>query len=217
MTKNKNFNNPFGDLKVPKKKAQKGPKKPIEKLPKAPQKNDRNLFLEEMEGVKKMGKDSKKVTQKVKVPASAPKEMGQISSLAEMIEENWRENPDAQVYFSGEYVEIKFPGCNEEHWKKLKKGKLSYEGHLDLHGLTKIEAKDELKSFILESKRKNRTVILIITGKGKGSPGGVSVLREAVLSWLGSRALSKDVQAFCSAKQADGGLGAFYVLMKKSK
>ncbi|MDH5572217.1 MAG: Smr/MutS family endonuclease, partial [Gammaproteobacteria bacterium] len=53
--------------------------------------------------------------------------------------------------------------------------------------------------------------VRIIHGKGYGSVSQQPVLKQFVNYWLRQR---EDIMAFCSARQADGGTGAVYVLLK---
>ena len=50
---------------------------------------------------------------------------------------------------------------------RMRKGKLSPEGRIDLHGMTLAEAHPALISFILGSRAKGRRFVLVITGKGR--------------------------------------------------
>lgn len=56
--------------------------------------------------------------------------------------------------------------------------------------------------------------MLIITGKGKNSPGGEGVLRMQVPQWLARGPSARRVLAFVNARPGDGGLGALVVLMR---
>jgi DNA-nicking Smr family endonuclease len=56
--------------------------------------------------------------------------------------------------------------------------------------------------------------VRIIHGKGHGSHQRKPVLKGKVDHWLRQR---RDVLAFCSARQADGGTGAVYVLLRRPR
>jgi len=55
---------------------------------------------------------------------------------------------------------------------------------IDLHGLRVPEALDRVSAALTQAKRDEVSMIRIICGKGKGSPGGRGVLREAVAGHL---------------------------------
>ena len=96
--------------------------------------------------------------------------------------------------------------------KKLRQGKLAIDNSIDLHGLTIDEARQYLLEFLGECEADGSRVILIVHGKGYSSPGAKPVIKPLVNRWL--RELSS-VLAFASAKPADGGTGAVYVLLRK--
>lgn len=57
--------------------------------------------------------------------------------------------------------------------------------------------------------------VLIVHGKGRHSPRGAAVLRGELGAWLSQGVAAKDVLAFASLEDADGGSGALMVLLAK--
>lgn len=55
---------------------------------------------------------------------------------------------------------------------------------LDLHGLGVRAALAETETFLREAQRSGEREVRIVYGKGRGSPGGVGVLRQAVPAWI---------------------------------
>ena len=55
---------------------------------------------------------------------------------------------------------------------------------LDLHGLGVREAIAETERFLLAAAASGETEVRIVYGKGRGSPGGVGVLRTVIPRWL---------------------------------
>lgn len=98
--------------------------------------------------------------------------------------------------------------------KKLQEGAFSVQAELDLHGLSRKEARLELEGFIAECRRQNRTCVRIVHGKGHNSKDGVPVLKGLVQRWLSQRRLSRQLVAYVSARPVDGGAGAIYVLLR---
>lgn len=95
--------------------------------------------------------------------------------------------------------------------KNLRQGKYPIESTLDLHGLTVEQARNALRRFLSECEAAGIRHVIIIHGKGfrsKDKP----VIKAMVNRWL--RAVDT-ILAFHSAKPADGGNGAVYVLLKK--
>ncbi|VAW52726.1 hypothetical protein MNBD_GAMMA06-800 [hydrothermal vent metagenome] len=94
--------------------------------------------------------------------------------------------------------------------KKLRQGKHPIGHVLDLHGLTVIEARNELLEFLGECEALGIRYAIIIHGKGfrsKDKP----VIKPMVNRWLRS---VDNVLAFHAAQPKDGGSGAVYVLLK---
>ncbi len=58
------------------------------------------------------------------------------------------------------------------------------EAEIDLHGLSREEALNELAYFLTWAKSQDFHYARIITGKGMGSVGKVPVVRNAVLAFL---------------------------------
>lgn len=98
--------------------------------------------------------------------------------------------------------------------ERLRRGQLSIEGKLDLHGLTQQEAHDQLSGFIALSQKQGRRCILVVTGKGAWREGA-GILREMVPRWLNERLNRARVLAIAQAQPQHGGAGALYILLKR--
>jgi DNA-nicking Smr family endonuclease len=103
------------------------------------------------------------------------------------------------------------PGISRQPLRRLRRGYWGIEAQLDLHGLTRDEARVELVHFLDASVRHGFRCIRIIHGKGHSSRDGEPVLKARVGGWLSQRA---EVLAFCQARPEDGGGGAVLVLLK---
>jgi DNA-nicking Smr family endonuclease len=57
--------------------------------------------------------------------------------------------------------------------------------------------------------------VLIIHGRGRRSKDQIPVLKERLKVWLSRGRVGRGVLAFCTARPADGGAGALYVLLRK--
>ena len=96
--------------------------------------------------------------------------------------------------------------------KHLKRGVISVDYQLDLHGLTREEALTELPRFLRIARLKGQTAALVITGKGYNS-AAEPVLQQAVAAWL--RDAGKElVVEFAPAPREMGGSGAFVVFLR---
>jgi DNA-nicking Smr family endonuclease len=122
---------------------------------------------------------------------------------------------ELDVTFSDEYIEGAVKGFSRKVMKKLKRGELPVQDHIDLHGLTKQEAEAVVGDFVYRSHRDGLRCILIIHGRGLNSPDSFPVLKEGLPLWLGRGKTGKLVLAFSTARPYDGGTGATYVLLRR--
>ncbi len=114
-----------------------------------------------------------------------------------------------------EHVEGVAHGVDRRLLRRLRRGEFSVQAHLDLHGLTRTEARAEVEPFITRSRALGRRCVLVIHGRGHNSPDQQPVLKPALVSWLSRGRLGRQVLAFCTARPTDGGAGALYVLLRK--
>lgn len=85
---------------------------------------------------------------------------------------------------------------------------------LDLHGTTAEAAVRRLESFLLACRRRGLGTVLVITGRGRHSPGGVGVLRQRIDAWLRGPGAGF-VAAYSPAPPRLGGDGAFLVHLRR--
>ena len=98
--------------------------------------------------------------------------------------------------------------------RRLAQGQIPIEARLDLHGLTAAQAERRLVRFVDQAARTNVRCVLVITGKGCDGKG---VLRRLVPLWLKTPPLSGQILAISQARQADGGGGALYVMLRRKR
>lgn len=118
---------------------------------------------------------------------------------------------------SDEFFEGHVMGLDPLVLAKLRAGQYSPESHIDLHGQTAELAQESLTTFIRHAYNKGQRSLVVVTGRGKNSPGGLSILRQNMQDWLTREPLKRAVLAFCTAQPKDGGAGAIYVLLRKYK
>ena len=116
-----------------------------------------------------------------------------------------------------EYVEGARAGLDPRLIVRLRRGEFPVEAHLDLHGMTQPDCRRALSSFILEAVRKGQRTVLVVPGRGLGSPGGRPVLKHAAVHCLSHGMLSAYVLGFVTARPTDGGAGALYVLLRRDR
>ncbi len=116
--------------------------------------------------------------------------------------------PDTQ-----EYVEWIHPAFRDDIIRILHEGRFSVQAYLDLHGFIVPEAEKELDDFITDSLKKGHGCVKIIHGRGLRSVKGAR-LKDVVVKRLSGH-FRRDLIAYVTARQCDGGLGALYVLLRK--
>jgi DNA-nicking Smr family endonuclease len=169
--------------------------------------DEESLFLSEMVGVTPLSSDNRvKIEKKPNKPLRTSDEnndftIDDVFSTAAITEDC----PDILSFSRS--------GLQHNVLKKLRQGKNPIEHALDLHGLTVEQARRGLLEFLAECEAAEIRHAIIVHGKGfrsKDKP----VIKPMVNRWLRAAAC---VLAFHSAQPQDGGSGAVYVLLKKSK
>ncbi|MGB8624362.1 MAG: Smr/MutS family protein [Paracoccaceae bacterium] len=108
-------------------------------------------------------------------------------------------------------------------FERMKRGRISPEGRIDLHGMTLAQAHPALISFILQSHGAGKRLVLVITGKGRdGADDGPMPVRRGVLKhqvpqWLNSAPLAGAVLQITPAHRKHGGSGAYYVYLRRHR
>ncbi|NNJ97611.1 MAG: hypothetical protein HKP12_10675 [Gammaproteobacteria bacterium] len=132
------------------------------------------------------------------------------------------EAPDERQGFSDGMFEDECPdhlhfersgGAQKTILKKLRNGKLAIDDTLDLHGLNAAQARTQLTQFLLDCRQLGHRHVIIVHGKGYRSPNG-AVIKPLLNRWLRQ---AEEVLAFSSAQPKDGGTGAVYVLLRKTR
>ncbi len=97
---------------------------------------------------------------------------------------------------------------------RLRRGQWSIQAQIDLHGLRRDEAREQLGSFVHQALQRGQRCVRVVHGKGLGSPGREPVLKAKVQRWL---AQSAEVIAFTQAAAPQGGAGALIVLLERRR
>lgn len=214
--RNDGFNRPFADLaKLAAPPAPKSIVKPV--VAKPPQAvDDETLFQAEVTGVTPLGpaRRSPRVGAPPPDPKRRPPKSDDAEVLAELADLCGGDGP-FDISDSDEYIEGLADGIDRRILKRLRAGEYALQGHCDLHGLTKEQARERVARFLGESRRESRRCVLIVHGRGQHSKDHIPVLKTAVKSWLERGAMARAVLAFATARPHDGGAGAVYVLLRK--
>jgi DNA-nicking Smr family endonuclease len=116
---------------------------------------------------------------------------------------------------SDEFIEGHLPSLDPRLLRKLRAGEIALQGHVDLHGLTREEAKGTLQRFLLAARHEGKRCVLVVHGRGLHSKDQIPVLKASVQLWLTRGRIARWVLAFSTARPHDGGSGAVYVLLRR--
>lgn len=217
------FNNPFSSLGKTLKKELEEKAKPAPVVapvakPKPQEKSDEATFMDAMRGIDRLGGD-----QRGRRAAPEPPDANELplfdedaEALAELVH-----LVDGTAKFdiadSDEFIEGSISGLDRRVLSSLRRGDFAVRAHLDLHGMTRDVARDAVENFVLRARRENLRCVLIVHGRGLNSKDKIPVLKTALHAWLERGKIARSVLAFCTARPHDGGAGAVYVLMRRSR
>ena len=175
-----------------------------------PLEDDAGFFRRLMAGTKPI---------RAKVTVPAPRRVKararfRASDERQVLRESLESDIDLAESLSGHALRFRRPSVGRRTLRKLARGKFSVQGEIDLHGMTVEKASEALQEFINDSCLRGHSCVRIVHGKGLGSGQRGPVLKGKVDLWLRRW---KQVLAFVSARQVDGGTGAVYVLLDVSR
>ncbi len=88
------------------------------------------------------------------------------------------------------------------------------QDRLDLHGEDPAVVGLRVSEFVRTRRARGMRCVAVITGYGKNSPDGDSVLRDAAVAALAAPPASNELDAFATADAAHGGRGALLVALR---
>ena len=180
--------------------------------------DEEDIFTSAMSGVVPLEKKGIRKTpaheKKIAPPYPAPDiEQEVMDHLRDLVDGT----AEMDITFSDEYIEGSINGVDRNTMRRLKRGQIPIQDHIDLHGLTQKEAETRVREFLVNSQGRGLQCVLIVHGRGLNSPDSIPVLKERLPVWLNRGPARKIVKAFSSARPYDGGTGAIYVLMRRYK
>lgn len=175
--------------------------------------NDEQLFMQAMEGVKPVSRDSlSKKQHDVRLPENNDKD--EDEQVKSHLENLVNRGEGFIVAYTPEYIEGTGYRVRKDVARRLHRGDFSIQAHTDLHGCNVEEAKQSFERFLKDSVMSGKRAVLIVHGRGRSSQGE-PILKNKVVEWLTSGPWRKWVMAFTSARSCDGGTGATYVLLRE--
>ncbi|NNH01032.1 Smr/MutS family protein [Acinetobacter sp. ANC 5414] len=177
------------------------------------QEDDFDLFQKSMQGVKKMDTSNIAKIEKDKKKKMDARTLAKRASATGPMQIDNAELSDTQAMLnpvaSQATLSYRIATLQHKVFEDLKAGNLRWFEAVDLHGCTVEDARVAVLQIIQMAKDENQNVIKIVHGKGPEA-----ILKTYVNGWLRQH---RDVLAFVSAPEKQGGTGAVLVLLKRSE
>ncbi|RDL42896.1 DNA endonuclease SmrA [Marinomonas piezotolerans] len=176
--------------------------------------NDFSLFAQEVQGIRPLEKNEVYLGKKQGDVDFVERQKAAL--IAKVEDRNHLSQDYVERVDPNDMLEYKRPGVQDGVFKRLRQGKYGVEARLDLHRKTVEHARREVFQFVEDCMRNDIRVGIIVHGKGDRTPDPTNqaTIKSFINKWL--RDLD-NVMAFHSAQRHHGGLGAVYVLMRKSE
>ncbi|OTG69150.1 DNA mismatch repair protein MutS [Acinetobacter sp. ANC 4470] len=175
--------------------------------------DDFDLFQKSMQGVQKMDSSNIAPIEKNKKKKLDSQTLAKRAAATGPMEMDNAELSDTQAMLnpvaSQATLNYRIATLQHKVFEDLKAGNLRWFEAVDLHGCTVEDARTAVLQIIQMAKDENQNVIKIVHGKGPEA-----ILKTYVNGWLRQH---RDVLAFVSAPEKQGGTGAVLVLLKRSE
>ncbi|WP_106478174.1 DNA endonuclease SmrA [Phytohalomonas tamaricis] len=172
------------------------------------------IFSEAMADVRPLSKGTDKVL------ASQPRKEPTQAQLARRAsaqggeeESNFLSDEFVELLSSDDPIEFRRDGIQTGVVDKLRQGGYPVESQLNLLRRPLSECRRELFKFIRDAHQHELRSVLIVHGRGKRDDSHANIARSYIAKWLGQ---FEEVQAYASALPRHGGVGATYVMLRKS-
>lgn len=217
------FNNPFRDLakrlgplpSAPPSRPRVAPA-PRSSAPAPPIEDETALFRDAVRGIVPLPRDDR-AGRAAPAPRGARFARGEEEAALAELSDLVNGIAAFDVSDTDEHVEGMVVGLDPRVLRRLRAGELAYQAHVDLHGLTADEAKQEVTAFVRRAMTAGHRCVLVVHGRGRNSPDQRPVLKDGLKRWLTRGELGRRVLAFSSARPYDGGSGAMYVLLRRER
>ena len=170
---------------------------------------EKNLFRDLVGEVKPISTQGRVA---LALPKPAPLPLQRWNDEEQVLKASLSDEMDVErLLDTDDQLSFRRDGIPPETVRKLRRGKWVIQSQLDLHGLRVDEAREAVADYIRSCVKQDVRCVRIVHGKGLGSAGKESVLRDKARRWLVQK---KEVLAFCQATPKDGGAGALLVLLR---
>jgi DNA-nicking Smr family endonuclease len=210
------INRPLSDLADLKQDLPTEEAPPPKQAPPEPKKEDEEeLFARAMSGVAPIADRREELPPEPRAGKATTVEEREEEEVMQALQDLVDGERPLSIHETDEAIEGAIEGLDPRILRKLRNGEFSVQDHLDLHGMTRDQAREQVEMFLQKAILQRKRCVLIIHGRGLGSKDRVPVLKNALGNWFTRRALKKKILAFTTAKEYDGGGGAMYVLLRK--
>ena len=186
---------------------------PVVKTPEQEQAEDLELFRKQMQGVQKIDHGNTVILDKPRKKKLDAQTLAKRAAAMGPMDTDETVMSDTQAMLNpvGSQATLSYRIATLQHkvFEDLKAGNLRWFEAVDLHGCTVEEARQAVLQIIQMAKEENQNVIKIVHGKGPEA-----ILKTYVNGWLRQH---RDVLAFVSAPEKQGGTGAVLVLLKRAE
>lgn len=186
---------------------------PVEKTVEQEALEELELFRKQMQGVQKIESGNTVQLDKPRKKKTDAQILAKRAAATGPLETEAMALSDTQAMLNpvGSQANLSYRIATLQHkvFEDLKAGNLRWFEAVDLHGCTVEEARQAVLQIIQIAKDENQNVIKIVHGKGPEA-----ILKTYVNGWLRQH---RDVLAFVSAPEKQGGTGAVLVLLKRAE
>lgn len=186
---------------------------PAVKTPEQEQVDELELFRKQMQGVQKIDNSNIAKIEKAGKKKPDAQTLAKRAAAEGPMQTDETALSDTQAILNpvGSQAALSYRIATLQHkvFEDLKAGNLRWYEAVDLHGCTVEEARVAVLQIIQMAKDENQNVIKIVHGKGPEA-----ILKTYVNGWLRQH---RDVLAFVSAPENQGGTGAVLVLLKRAE
>ncbi len=116
----------------------------------------------------------------------------------------------------GEWISGRAEDVATSQLAELRAGRIPVDREIDLHGFRQDEAFLTLREQVNQARLQGARCLLVIHGWGRRSTEG-AVLKAALPDWLQAEPFAGEVLAFATAPQAQGGVGATLVWLRRNR
>jgi DNA-nicking Smr family endonuclease len=114
----------------------------------------------------------------------------------------------------GDWISARAEDVSASRLAELRAGRIPVDREIDLHGFRQDDAFLELREQLTTARHAGARCLLVIHGWGRRSSEG-AVLKQLLPDWLQAAPFAQEVLAFATAPQAQGGVGATLVWLRR--